>query len=153
MDDWLLQLDSPGYEWQERNSPASGSEIAALLSFVGRPLPADYVAFLRMSDGATLSYKDDWLLQIWPAWQVPEVCAGYGFTPQRIPGGISIAADGGSEALVYDTRPQHPDGQYPIYLVNYVTINWREAIFCAPDFHSMLLLRHSLFWNSRREAL
>lgn len=143
--DWLHQLDAPGYEWQERNPPASDAEIAALQSFVGRPLPADYVAFLRLANGATLSYRDQWLLYIWPAWQVPEVCAGYGFTPERIPGAIPIAGDGGSEALVYDMRPQHADGDYPIYLVNYITIGWDEAIFCAPDFCSMVLLRHSLF--------
>lgn len=153
MPDWLRQLDKPGYYWQERNSPASDPEIAALQSFVGRQMPADYVAFLRMTDGAILSYRDEWLLQIWPAWQVPEVCIGYGFTPERIAGGIAIASDGGSEALVYDTRAQHRDSQYPIYLVNYVTIGWREAIYCAPDFRSMLLLRHGLFWNSRRETL
>lgn len=145
MPGWLLQLDEPGYEWQERNLPAPDAEITALQAFVGRPLPADYVAFLRMTDGAVLSYEDEWLLQIWPAWQVPEVCKGYGFISERIPDGIPIAADGGSEALVYDMRPQHADGQYPIYLVNYITIGWKEAIFCAPDFRSMLLSRHSLF--------
>ena len=153
MDDWLLQLDGQGYVWQERNSAASDAEIAALQSFVGRPLPAEFVAFLRMANGATLSYQDRWLLHIWPAWQVPEVCAGYGFTPDRIPGAVAIASDGGSEGLVYDIRPHHADSQYPIYLVNYVTIGWREAIFCAPDFRSMLLQQHSLFWNSRGEAL
>ena len=145
MDDWLLQLDGPGYEWRERNLPASDAEIAVLQAYVGRPLPADYVTFLRLTNGATLSYNDQWVVHIWSAWQVPEVCAGYGFTPDVVPGAIAIASDGGSEGLVYDIRPPHADGHYPIYLVSYIGIGWDEAIFCAPDFRSMLLLRDSLF--------
>lgn len=40
-------LEGEDYRWEDRPPPATEQEISSLVGFVGRPLPEDYVAFLR----------------------------------------------------------------------------------------------------------
>src|SRR5258708_11411473 len=58
--------------------------------------------------------------------------------------------DAGGEGLVFDMRARHPDSQYPILAVNYVTVGWREALHVADSFRELLLLRHELLEGARR---
>jgi hypothetical protein len=51
---WLERFDDPGYRWDVQQPPANESAIVALAAFAGRPVPADYVAFLRDSEGGAL---------------------------------------------------------------------------------------------------
>lgn len=44
---WLDILEGEDYRWEDRPPPATEQEISSLVGFVGRPLPEDYVAFLR----------------------------------------------------------------------------------------------------------
>ncbi len=143
-EDWLELLDGADYRWDDRPLPAPERDIAALATFVGRPLPDDYVAFLRRHDGGALWYRDVWYLHLWRAGDIPAWSSAYGFTADTIPGAIAIGSDGGGEGLVLDVRPQHADGAYPIYAMNFVSIDWEDALPVAPNFRSLLLLRHGL---------
>ncbi len=143
-DQWLSTLDGPHYTWDDHGQPATDEEIVVLERFVRRPLPPDYVAFLRMCNGATLWHGDHWFIKIWPSGQIPDVTSGYRFD-MRMPSAIPFASDGGGEALVFDIRPAHPDGRYPILLVNYVTVGWDETIPVASCFRELMLLSDSLF--------
>lgn len=148
---WLDQLDTPDYRWDDRPPPATDAEIAALTQFAGRPLPSEYAAFLKRSDGGALWYRDMWYLWLWRAADIPTWSAAYGFTAQRIPGALVIGSDGGSEGIVLDTRPERADSAYPIYAVNFVSIGWDTALMIAPEFRSLLLLRHELLKNDARQ--
>ncbi len=72
-------------------------------------------------------------------------------TLQSIPGAIVIGSDGGSEGIVLDMRPEHASGRYPIYAINFVCIDWEDALMIAPDFRSFLLLRHGLLGRFPRQ--
>ncbi|WIG57908.1 MAG: hypothetical protein OJF49_000653 [Ktedonobacterales bacterium] len=149
MAEWLSILDAPEYIWELRAPPATEAQIAEFEAFCGRPLPDDYIAFLRTSNGGALWYKDIWFMQFWPIQDIPAICSGYGFIQSEIPDAIAFGADAGSEGLVFDMRSEHADGQYPIFAVNYVSISWRKAIPVSPDFRSLLLLRHELLWSQQ----
>lgn len=142
--EWLHLLEGGDYRWDDAPPPAAERDIAALIQFVGRPLPDDYVAFLRRHDGGALWYRDIWYLHLWRAADIPSWSAGYGFTPATIPGALVIGSDGGSEGLVLDVRSEQAAGQYPVYAINFVSIDWDAAIAVAPDFRRLLLLRHGL---------
>jgi len=142
--EWLDQLEGADYRWDDRPPPAPEAEIAALAHFVGRPLPSDYVAFLRRHNGGALYYCDLWFLRLWRAADIPAWSAAYGFTPHTIPGAIAIGSDAGSEGIVLDVRPEQADGAYPIYAINFVGVSWKDAIAVAPDFRSLLQLRQRL---------
>jgi SMI1/KNR4 family protein SUKH-1 len=142
--DWLETLQGVDYRWDVRPLPATEQDIAALGVFVARPLPDDYVAFLRHHDGGALWYRDVWYIHLWRASDIPEWSSAYGFSAAAIPGAIPIGSDGASECLALDIRPQHSNGNYPICAINFVSIDWDEALPVAPDFRSLLLLRHAL---------
>ena len=69
--DWLEALEGGDYRWEDRPLPAIEQDIAALAAFVGRPLPDDYVAFLRRHDGGSLWYRDVWYIHLWRAGDIP----------------------------------------------------------------------------------
>jgi hypothetical protein len=142
--DWLDVLETTDYRWVGRERPAPEAAIAALARFAGHDLPDDYVAFLRQQNGGALWYRDTWYIHLWRAEDIPSWSAGYGFTPDEIPGTLVLGDDGADEALVMDVREERSDRRYPIYASNYYSVEWELAIPVAPDFRSLLLLRHSL---------
>ncbi len=139
--DWLSQLDQQGYVWTKAMTGASQTELEQLAAFMGRPLPHDYETFMLNWNGSTIRYNDLWHVRVWPARDVPSWSTGYGFTAQKMPGAVAFGDDGGGEALVFDLRPEHSAGQYLVYTVNLVTLEWDEAIKVADSFHDLLLLR------------
>ena len=148
--DWLSQLHGLGYVWTPPlNEPATESEMAALQAYSPRPLPEDYVAFLRRYGGGEIRYQDLWLIRVIPPANVPSFQEGYGFA-KRMPEALIFGDNGGGEGLVFDLRARHPDGQYPILAVNYVTVGWMEALHVADGFRELLLLRHELLKGARR---
>ncbi len=143
-ENWMDILEGEDYRWEDRPLPATEQEINALAQFGGRPLPEDYVAFLRRHNGGALWYRDVWYLHLWRATDIPSWSTAYGFRSTQIAGAIVIGSDGGGEAIVLDTRPARADGKYPIYAINFVSIDWKDALLVAPDFRRLLLLRHEL---------
>lgn len=147
--DWLSQLHGPGYIWTPPlEEPASEIAIAALQAYSLLPLPEDYVAFLRRNGGGEIWHQDIWLIRVIPPADVPSYQAGYGFA-KRMPEALIVGGDGGGEGLVFDMRARHPDGQYPILAVNYVTVGWEETLHVADSFRELLLLRHKLLEGAR----
>lgn len=142
--DWTSTLREPDYVWETRFEGATDEEVARLAAYCGRPLPAAYVAFLRQANGGGLWYDDLWYIRFWRSEDIPSWSAAYQFGPARIPGALAFGDDGGDECLVFDMRPDHPDGEYPVYAVNFISVGWKEAILVAPDFTSLLLLRREL---------
>jgi hypothetical protein len=136
--DWLRALEGPGYIWEQRSLPASEAELAELVAFFGRPLPQDYEAFLRCSNGGYLQYKDLWEIRFWRSGDIPRWSAAYGFVPARMPGAVAFADLPGGEGLVFDIRTDHADQHYPILAVNFVTIGWEETLVVATDFRALV---------------
>lgn len=145
-DEWLTLLETPGsgYVWSAQDPPASEPDLEALTRYVGRPLPIDYSAFLRKWGGGELWYRDEWDLRFWNARDIPAWAQAYGFTPKRMPGAIPFGDNGGGEAIVFDVRPEHPDGHYPIIAVNFTSIDWDATIFIANSFRELLQLRRPI---------
>jgi hypothetical protein len=146
---WLSTLERPTYTWDYRGPPATNEQIDALALFAGRRLPPDYIAFLQMCNGADIWHGDHWLLKIWPSDQIPAIATGYRFD-EHTPRAMPFATDGGGEALVFDMRREPLDGEYPILLVNYVTLGWDETIPVARSFRALLLLDGPLFHAMQR---
>jgi hypothetical protein len=143
--DWRTLLSDPEYQWDSFGPGMSDHDLAELARWFGRPLPEDYIAFLRLSDGAAVQYDLLWDLSIHPGTQLPEIAEGYHVGAPDLPGAILF----GSHAifhLVFDTRPQHSDGRYPVLAIDWYELSsgWEKAIPVADDFRSLLLLRRPL---------
>ena len=70
--------------------------------------------------------------------------AAYGINQETMPGALAFGDDGGSECLVFDARLQRPDGLYPVYAVNFVSIGWQDATWIAAGFLELLQLQTNL---------
>jgi hypothetical protein len=148
--DWLAQLREPDYTWAPPlDQTATESEIAALQAYSPHPLPEDYVAFLRRYGGGELGYQNVWSIRVIPPADVPSYQEGYSFA-KRMPDSLILGYDGG-EGLVFDMRARHPNGQFPILAVNFVTVGWKEALHVAESFRELMLLRHELLVGASRE--
>lgn len=142
--DWRAILSEPGYTWDSVGFGATEQDLATLAKWSGRPLPDDYAAFLRLSNGATVRYQELWEVSLYPSGQLPEIAAGYGIGPPHLPGAILFGTDGGPFALVFDARPHQPDRQYPVLAMDWIELSWEDAILVAEDFRSLLMLRGPL---------
>lgn len=142
--DWLALLQAPEYDWHSRNPAASEGDLDTLADYFGRPLPANYAAFLRAWSGAEVSCRGTWRMRLWSARDIPAWSSAYGFTPERMPNAGAFGDNGGGEALVFDLRPERIEGAYPVMAVNFVSISWSEAIPVATSFRELLLLRRPL---------
>ena len=70
---------------------------------------------------------------------LPGWSRGFGFVPEQIAGAVAFGDDFGEEALVFDMRKTHPDGQYPIVRVNYYELEWKTALPLADTFQNLVL--------------
>lgn len=139
---WLEVLNQPEYIWELRNAPATKADLDALEHFFGRPLPQDYRELMFLSNGGALWHLDHWYLRFLHTKDILVYREAYGF--DKMPGSLPFGNDGGGECFVFDIRSKHPDGQYPILAVNYVSIGWDETMFIAPNIRSMVQFQHGL---------
>jgi hypothetical protein len=147
--DWSPVLQHPGYAWEFRHPGATDNDLNERRAFCGRPLPEDYMAFLRLSNGGGLWYQDIWYVRFWRSVDIPSWSAAFGFVPDEMPGALAFADDGGGEGLVFDIRQEQQDGLYPVVAANFVTIGWKEVIPVAQDFRRLMLLRRELLTGTR----
>ncbi len=131
------------YEWAGAQG-ATEAEIRDLAMRLSRPLPEAYVAFLRLANGAEVRYSRLWDVVLYPTSEVTEVWRLYQFDPELFPGAVLFGSNGGDELLVFDMRPEQPDGRYPVYVTYNLDVNWEDATVVAEDFRGLLLLRKSL---------
>src|SRR5262249_1748313 len=109
-----------------------------------RPLPQDYAAFLRSTNGGYLQHKDLWDIRFWRSSDIPTWSAAYGFVPARMPGAVAFADLPGGEGLVFDIRAHHVDQHYPILGVNFVTRGGDETVVGVSDFRALVRLDREL---------
>jgi hypothetical protein len=123
-----------GHQW-DGNPPASEADIAALVAGSPVPLPAEYLALLRLSNGgtATLAGYPSYV-RVWPARTAVEYNDGY--EVQRwLPGFVGLGDNGGPDMVGFDTRAGEP---YPVCAVPFVPMEWSAAMGTVPDFGAFI---------------
>jgi hypothetical protein len=98
-DEWLTSLHQSGYEWEDTLPGATQEQIRDLERFCGRPLPAEYVELMKLTNGALVGFDDLWLIHLWSVHDIPSWSAAYGFRPDTTPGMLPIGDDEGSDTV------------------------------------------------------
>jgi len=111
--------------------PASEDSIRALKNNCEWDLPADYLSFLRLSNGGDgeLGIDPGWF-QIWPAEEVLPLNEGYEIHT-NIPGFFGFGSNGAGELLAFETRAPHSGA---VYMIPFVAMEESDAIKIADDF-------------------
>lgn len=120
--------------WQAE-APASEQRIAQLLQRSKLPLPADYLDFLRYSNGGNgFLIVQPYLFRLWPAEQVVDNNLDYQI-PDYVPGFFGFGDNGGGEFFAFDTRTITP---WQIYTIPFVPMEASAALDVAQDFLSLV---------------
>jgi hypothetical protein len=119
-------VHDPGARWR-RQAPADGAAVARLAAELPT-LPADYLAFLRLSNGGEgdLGVEPGWF-QLWRAEDVSARNFEYA-VPEFLPGYVGFGSSGGGELLAFG-----PGGR-GVYAVPFVPMDPAEAQPVASDF-------------------
>lgn len=96
--------------------------------------PPDYRAFMRQHNGVEADYGGSYLV-LYPVEDLAEVNSGCGAGEHA--GLVLIGSDGGGEGVAYDFRQPQP----PLFLVNFVSIGWDEALRQAESFSDFMAQR------------
>src|SRR5947209_6466533 len=85
--------------WQHREPPASATALRELAEAAPVPLPDEYAALLRFSNGGEgqLAVEPGWF-QLWSAEEVLELNRDYGVN-EFLPGFFGFGSSGGGELL------------------------------------------------------
>ena len=118
-----------------REPPALPDVIAQLLAQSELDLPADYLDFLRFSNGGggDFGIDSDWYY-LWPAEEVLQLNRDYEIQ-QWVPGFFAIGSDGGGEALVFDTRTSAP---WKLYKISFSCLAEDEILLVAESFATFI---------------
>lgn len=118
---------------QNLRPPATDQDIGDAETSLGLTLPADYVEFLKLSDGYAGFIGDATFLDMWPVSDLATRNREYGVETYA-PGLLAIGSDGGGEMYGFDTR----SGLWSIVQVPFVPMNWESAQAVAPTFYTFL---------------
>jgi hypothetical protein len=134
MSDLARLVNDPSAKW-ERASPAEESCVASLSGAFGKPLPQDFLTFLKLSNGGEgeLGVWPGWFI-IWAAETVPERNKAYEVA-DRYPGFVAFGSNGGGEMLAFDLRCA---GTCPIVALPFIGLDVEEAMPVAPDFSAFV---------------
>jgi hypothetical protein len=118
----------PSAEWM-RELPADG-RIVEQLEAALPALPADYLAFLRLSNGGegVLGVEPGWF-QLWTAEEVPRRNQDYAVT-ELLPGYIGFGSSGGGELLAFAPTRR-------IVMVPFIPMDASEARVMATSFREL----------------
>lgn len=111
------------------SSPASKDDIKLFEKLSGFILPADYVDFLRKSNGGEGFIGENAYLILWPVEQLLEMNSAYQ-TQEYAPGLLLIGSDGGGEAIAFDTNSP----EFPVVSVPFVGMDRSLIRFVSPNF-------------------
>ena len=127
-------LLSKCYQWDSRPA-ASEADIAALIEASRVPLPGDYLALLRLSNGgsAQISGYPNYV-RIWPAKLAIENNKGYQ-VQKWLPGFIAFGDNGGPDMVGFDTRNGEP---YPVCSIPFAPMEWEGAMGTVADFKTFI---------------
>jgi SMI1 / KNR4 family (SUKH-1) len=123
-------------------SGATDDMLQRLQAAVPHPLPDDYSAFLRWSDGAEGDIGSNYI----QLWSVERVATPADVYQEFVPGLLFIAGDGGAGLFGYDLR-QTPS---PIVVTHTDDLDLATLVTVAPSFCAFLdfLAKHDwiAFW-------
>lgn len=126
--------------------PASQEDLEAALSAAPGPLPEDYLAFLRVSDGAE-GWVGENYVQIAPARSAADTTAAFA---RWVPGLYFFAGDGAAGLFAFDLR----DGAGRVAITHTDDLNLEGLVYAATSFNVFLgFLEHtdwSKFWYEQR---
>ena len=105
-----------------RSAPAARAAIDACQRDLGVTLPAEYLDFLRQSDGGEGFIGGGAYLILWPAHQLASLNRAYG-VHDFAPGLLLIGSNGGGEGFGFDTR----SSATPIVMTPFVGLSWETA--------------------------
>jgi hypothetical protein len=123
--------------WQHMPGPADPAALEGLTSGAPIPLPAEYLALLRLHDGGEgeLGAEPGWF-QLWPAADV--LAANREFQlPEFLPGFFGFGSSCGGELLALDCRGQLP---WPVVMVPFIPLDAAEALPVTADFGGFVRL-------------
>jgi hypothetical protein len=127
-------LDNISREWLG-NPPASASVIAALSAWWAAPLPAEYLRFLRLSDGGQGDFDGyPTYIRFWSAGTVVENNDDYQIQ-RNAPGLLGIGDNGGLDIVAFNICGPEP---WPLVAVPFAPMELASAIPVAPSFAELL---------------
>jgi hypothetical protein len=106
-----------------------------------RPLPPSYLAFLGWSNGGAFRTGERWFDRFFPALDktngVRAMLLAYS-VPERMPGALPFAFDGGGTFYLFDMRRKAKRGEYPIVCSSAGCLSWEpdECIQIADSFEA-----------------
>src|SRR5262249_9659907 len=126
----------------ERNPGASMEALQALTMAVGSALPAEYLDWMKSSNGGEGFLGSVSYLMLWPVEEILERNRRLQ-VPPRMPGFVLFASNGGDAAYAFDTRSsaasQLPISQLPIVEIPYIDIGKEgAALDRGRGFHAFL---------------
>jgi len=119
-----------------RRPGASDITIAEAEEQLGLKLPADYVQFLKLTNGGEGFVGGGYAI-LWPVEELHSTNQGYEFA-KYLPGFLSIGSNGGGEAYGFDTR----DPLWPIVQAPFIGGGWNDAWPLGKSFNSFLEKLH-----------
>ncbi|MCF7787889.1 MAG: SMI1/KNR4 family protein [Prosthecobacter sp.] len=123
-------IDDPSADWL-REAPASESAITSLVASSSWELPADYLDFLRLSNGGEgeLGIQPCWFC-MWRAEEVIAFATDYQVADYA-PGFFAFGTNGGSELLAFDCRSSPP---WPVVALPSIGLEPDEAMPVSANF-------------------
>jgi hypothetical protein len=116
------------------NAGASRSVINRLSLAIGKTLPADYVEYLRTSDGAAGAPKEgEWII-LWSAEEVIDNNKGYGVKEDFAPGLLLFGTPGDETAYGFDTNVR----PWRVVAVSLISRGLEAPVAMAPTFREFL---------------
>ena len=130
-----MTLDKPG-AWAGA-AAADDADVASLERRAPIRLPAEYLAFLRQSNGGEgeLTVQPYWLI-VWPAEDVLPLNRRYG-VEENVPGFFAIGSSGGGEMIAFEMGQGEA---CPVVMIPFVPMQASEARRVAESFAGLLRL-------------
>jgi hypothetical protein len=102
-------------------------------SLPGSPLPAQYLEFLRWSNGGAFRNGERWFDSFFHTAEVRSYLLAYDL-PQYMPGVIPFAFDGSGTFYVFDMREASIAGEYPVLIAAAGNLGFSDCRKIASSF-------------------
>jgi hypothetical protein len=116
-----------------RRPGATDAMIAESERKLGLKLPAEYVEFLKVSNGGEGFIGPNAYVMLWPVEELAERNRSYE-VGDATPGLLIFGSNGGGEAYGFDIRTPH----FPIVQVPFIVLSWDDALPVGGSFDEFL---------------
>jgi hypothetical protein len=120
-----------------RRSGSADDAIADSEKRLGVKLPAQYVEFLKLTNGYEGLVGKACYVMLWRVEELDSMNEAYE-VQKYAPGLLIFGSDGGGEAYGFDTR----EPQWPIVQVPFIPMDWNEAQPTGSSFNAFLEQLH-----------